>query len=214
MNSTSGDILRHPAAKSRRNFWLHTSSSLNAIEVTKSFIFRSSMKGWWGSNPRGGFVRLSPPSSSFSRNPYTNQIIRSQNGKVGDHGLRRILLFGGTRFPTQQWWGAWRCAKHRILKCRVLWALVARFSQNAHILPCFAFLADHTVFGNRCATTRCAITICAPRLLQARCGVRKRIRITGNLDEEVASFGCNFVCHICRPRWNRYIHIDKSWRCL
>lgn len=68
VNSTCGLILAQATAKSRTNFRPHTCCSVNPCDVTKSFILRSSIKGLWGSNPRGGFAGRSPSSSSLLRN--------------------------------------------------------------------------------------------------------------------------------------------------
>src|SRR5262249_641291 len=59
-NRGSGLIFRQRAAKSERNPALVTSRSERRTEVMKSLRFRSSMKGWFGSKPRGGRRRVSP----------------------------------------------------------------------------------------------------------------------------------------------------------
>ena len=54
---TSGDIFRHAAVKFRRNFWLHTSSSVNAIDITVSADPHRAIRAIGGVRPQSHLER-------------------------------------------------------------------------------------------------------------------------------------------------------------
>ncbi len=61
-NFTNGDIILQAARNSDMKSLLHTCVLVNFTLETKSFNFRSSIKGWAGLNPLGGRDSFSPPT--------------------------------------------------------------------------------------------------------------------------------------------------------